>query len=484
MKLRADLTGTVEAGDRIDVNGILEARQESDDRPVYEYFVDAEAVEHKETSYESIEIQPYLEEIKEIANSDDPHGQLVNSFAPGIHGYEEHKLAIILQMFGGVRADYPGGDSDRGSIHILMLGDPGTAKSSLLRAASELSPRSAFASGKGSSAAGLTAGVNSDDFGQKRHSLEAGVMVTANDGLACIDELDKVDEEVRSSLHTALEQQVVEVSKIIKASMPSRTSLLAAGNPKWGRFDKYEPIGDQITLDPALLSRFDLMFMIKDDPDEESDRELSDHIINMKDEATRWTYDDGFEEADAIDPDLDPDLIRAYIAYARQYVHPRFENEEAKRELQEFYVSLREQSYDDEDAAIPVTARKLEAGIRLAEASARIRLSESIKMEDIERTKLLIMSSLKDVGIDPETDEMDADVVETGNSKVQRERIKAVKKFISEVEQEHDNGAPIDVLIERRDELDLSSSQMKHEIEKLRRQGDLYEPETDHLRTV
>jgi replicative DNA helicase Mcm len=204
----------------------------------------------------------------------------------------------------------------------------------------------------------------------------------------------------------------------------------------------------------------------------------------MKDEATRWTYDDGVEEADAIDPDLDPDLIRAWIAYARQYVHPRFENKEAKRELQEFYVGLREQSYDDEDAAIPVTARKLEACVRLAEASARIRLSESIEMEDIERTKLLIMSSLKDVGIDPETDEMDADVVETGNSKVQRERIKAVKNFISEVEEEHENGAPIDVLIERRDELDLSSSQIEHEIEKLRRQGDVYEPQTDHLRTI
>lgn len=483
VELRGELTGAVEAGDRIDVNGVLEAQQEGDDKPVYEYLVDAGAIEPKETSYEDIEIQPYIEEIKEIADSDDPHGQLVDSFAPGIHDYEEQKLAIMLQMFGGVRSEYPGGDSERGSIHILLLGDPGTAKSSLLRAASELSPRSAFASGKGSSAAGLTAGINADDFGHERYSLEAGVMVEANEGLACIDELDKVNEEVRSSLHTALEQQVVEVSKIIQASMPARTSLLAAGNPKWGRFDEFEPMGEQITLGAALLSRFDLMFMIQDEPDEVSDRELSDHIINTKDEATRWTHDDGDGEAAGIEPELSPELVRAYIAYARQYVHPRFDDDEAKKELQEFYVGLRSQAYDD-DSPIPVTARKLEAGIRLAEASARIRLSNTISSEDVERAKMLIMSSLKDVGIDPETDEFDADVVETGRSKSQRDRIKTMKALVAEVESNHDDGAPIEAVLDRAEETGFGRSQAEHELETLRDQGDVYEPATDRLRTV
>jgi replicative DNA helicase Mcm len=482
VELRGELTGTVEAGDRIDVNGVLEARQESDEKPVYEYFVDANAVEPKDTSYEDIEIQPYIKEIRDIAESDDPHGKLVDSFAPGIHGYEEQKLAIILQMFGGVRSEYPGGGTDRGSIHILMLGDPGTAKSSLLRAASELSPRSAFASGKGSSAAGLTAGINADDFGHQRYSLEAGVMVEANEGLACIDELDKVDEEVRSSLHTALEQQVVEVSKIIQASMPARTSLLAAGNPKWGRFDEYEPLGEQITLGAALLSRFDLLFMIRDNPDEEGDRELSDHIINMKDQATRWTHDDA-EGAEEIEPELDPELVRAYIAYARQYVHPRFDDDGAKEALQEFYVGLRSQAYDD-DAAVPVTARKLEAGIRLAEASARIRLSNTIEMADVERAKLLIMSSLQDVGIDPETEEFDADVVETGTSKTQRDRIKSVKALIDEIDDEFEDGAPIEEVLDRAEESNIGRSNAKHEIGKLRERGDVYEPTTDRLRTV
>ncbi|MDR9380719.1 MAG: minichromosome maintenance protein MCM [Natronomonas sp.] len=480
VQLEGELTGNVEPGDRIDIDGVLKARQENDTDATFEYYVETGAVEPKETSYEDIEIEPYIDEIHELA-ADNPHEQLVDSFAPGIHGYEEQKLAIILQMFSGVRSEYPGGDADRGSIHILLLGDPGTAKSSLLRAASELSPRSAFASGKGSSAAGLTAGVKSDDFGHERYSLEAGAMVVANEGLACIDELDKVDEEVRSSLHTALEQQVVEVSKIIQASMPARTSLLAAGNPKWGRFDQYEPLGEQITLGPALMSRFDLMFMITDDPDEETDRELSNHIIEMKDRATRWTHDDG-AGADDIEPDLDEDLIRAYIAYARQYVHPRFDDSGAKEALREFYVSLRSHGYD-EDSPVPVTARKLEAGIRLAEASARIRLSNTITMEDVERAKMLVMSSLEDVGIDHETDEYDADIVESGQSHTQRERKKTLKAIIDELDAEHERGAPVEEILDAAEEAGLGRSNAEYELDELRSEGQIYSPATDCYKT-
>jgi replicative DNA helicase Mcm len=478
VNLRGELTGGIEPGDRVDINGSLEVREDdNDDNATFEYYVDAQAVEPKETSYEDIEIQPYLEEIREIANSDDPHGQLVNSFAPAIFGYEEQKLAIMLQMFGGVRSEYPGGDADRGSIHILLLGDPGTAKSSLLRAASELSPRSAFASGKGSSAAGLTAGVKTDDFGHERYSLEAGAMVTANEGLACIDELDKVDQEVRSSLHTALEQQVVEVSKIIQASMPARTSLLAAGNPKWGRFDPYEPIGEQITLGAAMMSRFDLMFMIRDEPNESEDRELSDHVIENKTQATKWTHHQADEDSD-IEAEIDEEVIRAYIAYARQHVFPTFRDNGAKKKLQEFYINLRSHGYD-EDSPVPVTARKLEAGIRLAEASARIRLSETIEKEDIERAKMLVMSSMNDVGIDPETEEFDADVIETGQTHTQRGRLKALLAIIDDLESEYDQAVPEDEIIQEAEDNGIGPSTAEHELEKLRRQGKVYQPISD-----
>jgi len=203
-------------------------------------------------------VDPHIDEIKALADAE-PFEHLTNAIAPKVYGYEHIKEAIILQLFGGVRAEYPDGSADRGSIHVLLLGDPGVAKSVLLRAADALAPRSTFASGKGTSAAGLTAGVVADDFGGERYSLKAGALVTANEGVACIDELDKVDEETRSSLHTALEQQIVEVNKIMEASMPARTSLLAAGNPEYGRFDLAQPIAD-----PTPSQTADLMTHLED----------------------------------------------------------------------------------------------------------------------------------------------------------------------------------------------------------------------------
>lgn len=474
VNLEGDLAGGVEAGDRVNIDGILEMREEENSNDAtFEFYLSAGAVEHKETSYEDIDIQKHIEEIREIANSDDPYGMLVDSFAQQIYGYEDYKLSIILQMFAGVRSEYPDGSADRGSIHILLLGDPGTAKSSLLRAANQLSPRSTFASGKGSSAAGLTAGVKSDDFGQERFSLEAGAMVTANEGLACIDEIDKVDAEVRSSLHTALEQQVVEVSKIIEATMPARTSLLAAGNPKYGRFDQYESIGEQITLDPALMSRFDLMFMISDKPDTDDDTELADHILDMKTHATEYTHREGEEIPEEVEPKIEKEVIRAYIAYARQYVFPTFEDRFVKERLRDFYVSLREKGMDD-DSPVPVTARKLEAGARLAEASARVRLSQTIEKQDVERAKKLIMESLTDVGIDPETGELDADVVETGESRSQRQRKKQIKAILVELEEEHEDGAPKELALDLAEERGYERDKAEYEIEELRKQGAIY----------
>ena len=232
----------------------------------------------------------------------------------------------------------------------------------------------------------------------------------------------------------------------------------------------------------AVHGAEDVTFMLRDTPDESEDRALSSHIINAKDQATRYTHD-GDGEAAGIEPDLDPELIRAYIAYARQYVHPRFTDDEPKEALQEFYVDLRSQAYDEE-AAIPVTARKLEAGIRLAEASARIRLSESISMQDVERAKLLILSSLEDVGIDPETGSFDADIVETGQSRSQRDRIKTMKRIVAEVAAECEDGAPIEAVLDRAVEAGFERTQADHQLQRLRNQGDVYEPQTDRLRTI
>jgi replicative DNA helicase Mcm len=300
--------------------------------------------------------------------------------------------------------------------------------------------------------------------------------------------------EDRSAMHEALEQQSISVSKAgINATLKSRCSLLGAANPKYGRFDQYESIGEQIDLEPALISRFDLIFTVTDQPDAEKDGNLADHIINTNYAGELFTHRENTTTSNVteeevenvtenVEPEIDAELLRKYIAYAKRNCYPMM-TEEAKAAIREFYVDLRSKG-QDEDAPVPVTARKLEALVRLSEASARMRLSDTVEHEDAERVIEIVRSCLQDIGVDPETGEFDADVVETGRSKSQRDRIKNIKSLIAEIETEYDEGAPIETILDRAEEMGMERSQAEHEIEKLRRQGDVYEPTTDHLRTV
>jgi replicative DNA helicase Mcm len=300
--------------------------------------------------------------------------------------------------------------------------------------------------------------------------------------------------EDRSAMHEALEQQEISVSKAgINATLKSRCSLLGAANPKYGRFDEYEAIAGQIDLEPALISRFDIIFTVKDKPDPETDKDLAQHIINTNYAGELHTHrtetstsNVSQEEVDNVtedvEPSIDADLLRKYIAYAKRSCYPMM-TEEAKEAIEEFYVDLRSQGTDS-DSPVPVTARKLEAFVRLAEASARVRLSDTVEQEDVERILEIVTASLEDIGMDPETGEFDADVVETGTSKSQRDRIRNIKGLISEIEDEYDDGAPIEEVIDRAETVDIGQSKAEHEIEKLREQGDVYEPTNGHLRIV
>ncbi len=358
-----------------------------------------------------------------------------------------------------------------------------------------IAPRSVYTSGKGSSSAGLTAAAVRDDFGDgQQWTLEAGALVLADQGIAAVDELDKMRSEDRSAMHEALEQQQISVSKAgINATLKSRCSLLGAANPKYGRFDQYEPIAEQIDLEPALISRFDLIFTVTDDPDEEKDRNLAEHILTtnyagelttQQEEMTSLevSTDEIEEMTEQVDPEIDAELLRKYIAYAKQNCHPRM-TEEARNTIRDFYVDLRLKGTDD-DAPIPVTARKLEALVRLAEASARIRLSDTVEVSDAEQVVEIVRSTLQDIGVDPETGEFDADIVEAGTTKSQRDRIKNIKQLISDIEAEYDDGAPMDIVLERADEIGMDQSKAEHEIDKLKQKGEVYEPSTDNLRTT
>lgn len=473
--LYGDLTDELVAGDRVTLTGILDIEDIDNDQSLdFDTAIDTRAIVREESDYEDINVDEHRDEIEAIANGEegDPYELLVDSINPEHKGDDDVKLAIALQMFGG----WSRGGQKRGDSHILLMGDPGCGKSTFLQAVDGLAPRSTYASGKGATAAGMTAAAVPDDFGDSEWSLEAGALVLADGGVACIDEIDKVPENAVSSLHDALESQKVRVNKAgINATLNSRTALLAAGNPEHGRFDPYQSRAEQIDLGPTLMSRFDLMFMVSDSPDEDQDREVIDHMMRSRRAAAKKELGEELteEERQSIEPAISEDVLRAYIALAKEEVTPyiRAENSEAQEYLREQFLELRLANSNEEDNPVPVTYRQEEAIERLAEASARVRLSDEVTKEDVDRALSLVRKSMQQVGIDPETGELDADVIETGQSKSRRDRMKQLYAII-----EDQDGTTIEELTEIVDE---DQDKVEYAIQKLKNRGQVYEPQDD-----
>ena len=480
--LTGDLVNEVSPGDRVVMTAELRRELDSDDATTYSHFAAANAVNQKETDFEDLDFSQYEAEIEDLANSANPLQQIVDSLKPSHKGDAHIKEAIALQMFGGVKKELPDGSTKRAQSHILLVGDPGTDKSGLLEYAVDLSPRSVYTSGKNATSAGLTCAAVQSDFGDGGWTLEAGALVQAHRGLCAIDEFDKMDDEDRSGVQEALAQGHISPSKagITNVQLPAETTVLAAANPKYGRFDSYEPIGDQIELDPTLISRFDLIFTVQDKPDRDADADLADHLNNVAEVGQRRAAGEQVGEASAASPAIDPDVLRHYIAYAKQNVTPIL-SEDAKEVYKDFYVGMRVEGAD-EDSPVPVTARSLEALHRLGEAKARTRLSDTITAEDAEFVVSLVERSLNDVGVDPESGEYDADIVETGMSKDQREKIQTVLDTVEEIEMQNEMGAPIGEVMQALTEDGFSQSQRENLIRKAKNEGKLYEPSDDHLR--
>ena len=499
--LEDDVCGAVTPGDHVSVAGVLHIEQQSsgnEKSALFDLYMDGVTVEIEDEQFEDMEIADEdVTEILALSDRNDIYDRMVESVAPSIYGYEQEKLAMILQLFGGVTKNLPDETRLRGDLHMLLIGDPGTGKSQLLSYVQNIAPRSVYTSGKGSSSAGLTAAAVQSDFGEgQQWTLEAGALVLADQGIAAVDELDKMRSEDRSAMHEALEQQKISISKAgINATLKSRCSLLGAANPKYGRFDQYEPIGEQIDLEPALISRFDLIFTVTDQPDPDEDARLAEHILTtnyageLNTQHTQLanaevTRDEVESVQDEVSPAIDAELLRKYIAYAKRNCYPRM-TDEARAAIRDFYVDLRAEGAD-EDAPVPVTARKLEALVRLAEASARVRLSDTVEESDAERVIEIVRSCLQDIGVDPETGQFDADVVETGTSKSQRDRIKNLKELVEELADEYDDepGAPVEQVIERADEAGTTPEKAEKEVENLKRRGEVYEPQNGFLRTT
>jgi len=456
-------------GNVVHITGVLRERPMKKDSKKYDIYMEANNIEPTEQEFEQIELSDEEEEeIEEMSNDPEIFERIIDSVAPSIFGHRQVKKAIALQLFGGVKKGRDDGVKSRGDIHILLIGEPGTGKSQLLKFTGELAPKGRYVVGKSSTGAGLTASVVKEES-TGEFSLEAGAVVLAHKGMAAIDEIDKMAEEDRSSLHEAMEQQQISVSKAnIQATLNAETSILAAGNPKLGRFDPYEPIPQQINIGDTLLSRFDFIFPVKDEPDEEKDAKLSSQVLKNHIDP---------EETDA---DIDKMKLRKYIAYA-QRKRPDL-TQEAADKIQEFYISMRSRGSDEENGNVPITARQLEALVRISEASARAELEDKVTEKDAERAIDILTYCLEQVGVDPETGEFDADIIESGVSSSQRNRLQSVKHIINNLA--GDDEAEIEEVLERAEEEGFDKDEAEEVIERLKRDGELYEPKQGYIQKI
>ncbi len=490
VNLEDDISGEIAPGDRIIVTGILRSYQRTTQfgkTPFFDIYLDGNSLEVMEEAFEEIQITEEDErEIMELKNQPDVYEKLIRSIAPSIYGCNEIKEAMILQLFAGIPKELPDETRVRGDIHVLLVGDPGVAKSQLLTYQVKLAPRGLYTGGKSSTSAGLTAAAVRDEFGEGRWTLEAGALVLADKGIAAVDEIDKMKKEDRDALHEAMEQQTVSIAKAgIMARLNSRCALLAAANPIGGRFDRYETISKQINMPPTLLSRFDLIYTMMDRPDEEMDTKTAEHIIETHyagEVLARVKNIGKVEEGEKehfgvamriMEPAVQGDLLRKYVAWSKRNVFPVM-SEEAKSKFLEFYIGLRRQGYDDEEAPVPVTARQLEALIRLGEAKARTRLSNKITVEDAECVIEVVNYCLKHVFTDPETDKLDVDWINAGTTKTRRDRARSIKAIITELEAEHGDEVPVEDVLDIAEEEGMDRDKAEEVIEAMKRDGLLF----------
>jgi len=429
-------------GERITANVIPVVRSEVRNRkktPMFDVIFHLISSEHESTPFTEIAIdEEDSARIIEVSKRDDLMSLIQRSIAPsifatGILGHVKRSLA--LQLFGGVSRRLNDKTRSRGDIHILLMGDPGVAKSQLLTFISALSPRGRLATGGGVSGAGLTAAAVRDAFGDGRFALEAGVLPLSDRGLAAIDEFDKISTDDRRMMHPAMEQQKVHVAKGgITATLHSRCAILAAANPEDGRFSKrgkntsvmrsFKETG----LPPPLASRFDIIWMIRDEVRIHDDERIARHILDNRtsgkseallENSIELGYSDSEETSflvasDNGDEHLTQNFLRKYIAYAKRNIHPQLD-QDAKNAILKYYTEERQSfgredespsqnEYGEKDTVIPITARALEALIRLTEAHARMHLQEVATVENAKVALAVFRHWREESGIEDESE--------------------------------------------------------------------------------
>ena len=479
--VKQDLVDDARPGDRVVLTGIVRIEQEKmsgvskSNSPLYRLRLDGNNVEFlggkgSKTSrrIQREEISPEEEKtIKSLSKSPDIYDRIIDSYAPHITGHRIIKESILLLMAGSTQRELQDGSKIRGDINIFLVGDPGTAKSEMLKFCARIAPRGLYTSGRGSTAAGLTAAVVRDVNGI--FMLEAGATVLGDQGLVCIDEFDKMKDEDRSALHEVMEQQTASIAKGgIVATLNARTSILAAANPMYGKYDPFKNITENVNLPIPLLTRFDLIFVVRDQPSKERDEKIAKHIIDLH-------TPQGIDSRSLIDSET----LTKYVSYAKR-VDPVL-TKEAETKILDYYLKMRNVDADD---MITVTPRQLEGLIRLATARARLLLKNQVEEEDAQRAIDLLQNMFEDAGIDVNTGKVDLGVLQ-GKPRSEVSKMQSFMGILQTLEGEPKKPVEESKLIEELVKTEkFTEEEARNIVRKMVREASIYESKPGHYNTV